>query len=169
MRGWRDTCKGPFYDIDDAGIERDLLRMEEEVQKREAAVRAAIEKEIRHMSDPVAYDGLIDTFMNEIEDALADNVLDGACELTNEQQESEMSEGYHGFGGSNYGYEERTESIGPAIPKVKEPRAESVDDVRDVRRVLDEIKVYADKLTTDVKIPRATVKDWVKRLETVSK
>jgi hypothetical protein len=106
------------------------------------------------MNDPVTY-GMED-------------VLSGACELTTEQQESEMSEGYHA-GDSNYGYDAQPHTWNVEGPVDKVVDTPKVEGVRDIRRVLDEIKVYADKLTADVKIPRATVKDWVKRLEAVSK
>lgn len=87
------------------------------------------------------------------------------------QEMAKMSEGYHGFDGIGRGGhfggaaqgEATWQTSGPASPTINDITV-NVEGVRDIRRIIDELRVYADKLTTDVKVPRKELKDFIDRL-----
>jgi hypothetical protein len=116
----------------------------------------------KDMSEPTLGTYIFDEMIDNMDDTLVDG---GGCE---------MSEGYHGFEqafGRGAAQDPNTwESSGPPMPSVKPPKEEpsaytvNAEGVRDIRRVVDDLRVYSDKLTTDVKIPRRELKDIIVRL-----
>ena len=138
---------------------------ESDIRNTVEKLNCMLEKRLSRLF-PTKRDELIDT--EWIKESI--KRVNDRLEQQAQEQESIMSESYHGFEGLRPESSDATwQQSGPAMPPVKVPKSEDfhvvdAEGVRDIRRVIEDLRVYADKLTTDVRVPRKELKDVIDRL-----